>query len=206
MGQRRRVRSSRSGCKSACQTPRHRCRLASLGSRRSERTSEAAEEIYRDLCLFDEHTWGASDSIGQPHSIDTWAQYNEKSRTAYRPMALAKMLLAQRARTTIYNEGEGLYVANTASLPWSGWIHMPSSCLRGDFHSLEDPETGQQIPLEFRHGYRPHSRPAGEHELTIENGSETFPDNCPNQVARFWVDGLKGHTIRALPSEPRRPS
>lgn len=157
---------------------------------------EAAEEIYRDLCLFDEHTWGASDSIGQPHSIDTWAQYNEKSRMAYRPMALAKLLLAQRARTTVYDEEEGLHVANTSPQPWSGWIEMPSSCLRGDFHSLIDPETGKRIPLEFRHGYRPHSRPAGDHELTVENGSETFPDNCPNQVARFWADGLEGHTIQ----------
>jgi glycosyl hydrolase family 38 len=157
---------------------------------------EASEEIYRDLCLFDEHTWGASDSIGQPHSLDTWAQYNEKSRVAYRPMALAKLLLAQRARTAIYDREDGLYVANTAPLPWSGWIEMPSSCLRGDFHSLEDPETGKHTPLEPRHGYRPHSRPAGEHELTAENGSETFPDNCPNQVTRFWVDGLDGHSIQ----------
>ena len=171
------------------------------------RTSEAAEEIYRDLCLFDEHTWGASDSIGRPHSIDTWAQYNEKSRTAYRPMALAKMLLAQRARTAIYQQPEGLYVANTAKMPWSGWIEMPSSCLRGDFHSLENPKTGQRVPLEFRHGYRPHSRPAGQHELTIENGAETFPDNCPNQVARFWVQDLTGHLVqRYLLSEDKTES
>ena len=159
-------------------------------------TNQAADEIYRDLCLFDEHTWGASDSIGQPHAIDTWAQYNEKSRTAYRPMALAKLLLAQRARTAVYSKEEGLYLANTAPLPWSGWIEMPSSCLRGDFHSLKDPQTGEQIPLEFCHGYGPHSRPAGQHELTIENASETFPDNCPNQVARFWVQQLGGPSIR----------
>lgn len=163
-----------------------------------QQTRDAVEEINRDLCLFDEHTWGASDSIGQPHSVDTWAKYNEKSRTAYRPMALAKMLLAQRARTTVYKKEEGLYVANTAELPWSGWVEMPSSCLRGDFHSLQDPKTGERIPLEFRHGYSPHSRPANEQELTVENSSETFPDNCPNQVVRFWVDKLAGHSIRRL--------
>ncbi len=161
-----------------------------------EESREAAEEIYRDLCLFDEHTWGASDSIGQPHTLDTWAQYNEKSRAAYRPMALAKMLLAQRARTAVYDGEEGLYVANTAKLPWSGWVEIPSSCLRGDFHSLKDPATGKQILLKFVHGYRPHSRPAGAQEMTVENGSQTFPDNCPNQVARFWVGGLDGQTIR----------
>ncbi len=104
-----------------------------------EQAQQAAQAILRDLCLFDEHTWGASDSIGQPHSLDTWAQYNEKSRTAYRPMALAKLLLSQRSRTAIYPREEGLYVANTARSPWTGWVVMPASCLRGDFHSLAKP-------------------------------------------------------------------
>jgi hypothetical protein len=159
------------------------------------RTRQAAAAIYRDLCLFDEHTWGASDSVGQPHTLETWAQYNEKSRAAYRPMALAKLLLAQRARSAVYGREEGLYVANTAQLPWSGWITMPASCLRGDFHSLEDLATGQLITLDFRRGYRPHSRPAGADELTLENTSETFPDAAPNQAVRFWVDALEGRSI-----------
>jgi hypothetical protein len=161
-----------------------------------QRTKPAADEIYRDLCLFDEHTWGASDSIGQPHALDTWAQYNEKSRTAYEPMSLAKMLLAQRARTAVYPQEAGLYVTNTAPLPWSGWLEMPASCLRGDFHSLHDPSTGQSVPIGYHHGYRPHSRPASEQEFTVESSSETFPDNGPRQVARFWVEGLEGSSIR----------
>ncbi len=162
----------------------------------NDETRSAAEEIYRDLSLFDEHTWGASDSIGQPHTIDTWAQYNEKSRMAFHPMALAKLLLAQRARTAVYPREEGLYVANTARLPWSGWVAMPSSCLRGDFHSLADPAGDHSLSLYSEPGYRPHSRPAGPQELTPENNSETFPDNAPDQVARFWVERLDGQSIR----------
>ena len=163
-----------------------------------ERTLQAADAIYRDLCLFDEHTWGSSDSVARPHSLDTWGQYNEKSRTAYRPMALAKLLLAQRARTAVYNREEGLYVVNTAQLPWSGWVTMPSSCLRGDFHSLEDRHTGEWTPLVFEPGYQPFARPAGEHELTMSNTSETFPDKRPNQQVRFWVERLEGESIRRL--------
>ncbi len=161
-----------------------------------ERTLRAADAIYRDLCLFDEHTWGSGDSVARPHTLDTWAQYNEKSRMAYRPMALAKLLLAQRARTAVYGRDEGFYVANTAKLPWSGWVTMPATCLRGDFHSLEDPETGKAIPLLFEHGYRPFTRPESEQQLTIANTSETFPDHCPNQQVRFWVEGLDGRSIR----------
>ena len=161
-----------------------------------ERTLRAADTIYRDLCLFDEHTWGSSDSVARPHGLDTWAQYNEKSRTAYRPMALAKLLLAQRARTAVYPREEGLYVVNTAKLPWSGWISMPASCLRGDFHSLEEPGPGTAIPLVFDRGYRPFTPPGGPDELTVENTSETFPDNAPDQLARFWIEGLEGEAVR----------
>ena len=161
-------------------------------------TLDAAEEIYRDLCLFDEHTWGSSDSVGQPHTVETWGQYNEKSRTAYRPMALAKMILAQRARSAVYPREEGLYVANPTKLPLSGWITMPASALRGDFHSLEDSATGVSIPLVFEPGYRPFGRPSGPEELTAENTSQTFPDHSPDQVVRFWAEDLPGKSIRRL--------
>jgi len=161
-----------------------------------ERTLAAADEIYRDLCLFDEHTWGSADSVGLPHSLETWGQYNEKSRTAYRPMALAKLILAQRARSAIYPREEGLYVANPAKLPWSGWVTMPASTLRGSFRSLENMASGTKIPLTFERGYKCFGRPAGPEEVTFENSSETFPDNSPNQVVRFWIEDLNGETIR----------
>jgi len=170
--------------------------LAPLWGKPDERTRRAADAIYRNLCIFDEHTWGASDSVAQPHSLDTWAQYNEKSRTAYRPMALAKLLLAQRARTAVYPREEGLYVANTTALPWSGWSTMPATCLRGEFHSLEDTRTGKLTPLVFEHGYRPHGRPAGEDQMSIANTSETFPDRAPAAQARFWTEELAGQSMR----------
>ena len=163
---------------------------------------KAVDSIYRDLCMFDEHTWGSSNSVARPHSLDVWAQYNEKSRAAYRPMAMATLLLAQRARTAVYGRDGGFYVANTAELPWSGWVTMPASCLRGDYHSLEDAETGRSLPLVFEHGCRPFSRPAGPHEMTVANTSETFPDHCPNRQVRVWVDRVEGHAIRRfVPSE-----
>ena len=172
--------------------------LSPVWGRPDKRTLAAADEIYRDLCLFDEHTWGSSESVGQPHTLETWAQYNEKSRAAYRPMALAKMILAQRARSVVYPREEGLYVANTTGLPCSGWITMPASALRGDFHSLQDPESGAKSPLLFEPGYASFGRPGGPEHFTAESQSETFADNMPNQVARFWIEDLKGHTIRRL--------
>lgn len=161
-------------------------------------TLSATDEIYRDLCLFDEHTWGSVDSIGLPHALETWGQYNEKSRYAYRSLALAKLILAQRARSVVYPLEEGIYVANPAKLPWSGWVSMPASALRTDARSLADTSNGTRIPLVLGSGYKSFGRPAGSQELSLENSAQTFPDQAPKQVVRFWMDDLPGESIRCL--------
>jgi hypothetical protein len=96
----------------------------------------------------------------------------------------------------VYPREQGLYVANPTGLPWSGWITMPASALRGDFHSLGDPENGAKIPFIFEPGYASFGRPAGPEHFTSQSASETFADNMPDHCVRFWVEDLKGHTIR----------
>jgi hypothetical protein len=63
--------------------------------------------IVRDLCLFDEHTWGASNSISVPYGLGTLAQYVEKSELAYRPMGMADALLHRRMRASLDGFPEG---------------------------------------------------------------------------------------------------
>ena len=58
-------------------------------------------------------------SVALPYSLDTQGQWNEKSRLAWRPMALAEWLLSQRARTRLVGEGEGFCVANPTREPIS---------------------------------------------------------------------------------------
>ncbi|MBN2309636.1 MAG: hypothetical protein JXR94_11725 [Candidatus Hydrogenedentes bacterium] len=166
----------------------------------------AADGILRQLCLFDEHTWGAADSIGQPHEIDTWAQFNEKARAAYYPLAMSKVLLAQRARTAIYPREYGYYVANTAPMPWSGWVTMNTSALRGDVQALEEPRTGRVTPTEIRAGYAQYKVPESEDQLTFEADNATVADNVPGQVLRFWVEDLAPNSaIRLVPSDRGGP-
>jgi hypothetical protein len=78
-------------------------------------------EMLKDLCLFDEHTWGANISISHPDALDTIAQYTEKSLLAYKPMGHAEWMLGQRARLKFSSGREGTYVVNTAPLAVSGW-------------------------------------------------------------------------------------
>lgn len=171
------------------------------GDAQDANTVSAADKILRQLCLFDEHTWGAADSIGQPHEIDTWAQFNEKARTAYYPLAMSKLLLAQRARTAIYPQEYGYYVANTAPAPWSGWVTLKKSALREEVAALEDPQTGVVSPVELRAGYAQFTAPDNESQLSFEADQATVADNVPGQALRFWMENLPSQsTVRLVPS------
>jgi hypothetical protein len=163
-----------------------------------DRVRKALDEIYRDLCLFDEHTWGASNSVALPDDLETLGQYNEKARLAYRPVALARLLLSERVRTRLADEAAGLYLANTARAPWSGWVTMPATCLREDSKCVEDSRSRFRTPLEFRNGLRPFTKPAGPQELSHEDRAATFPDHAPGQLVRFWAEGLEGGRVRQL--------
>jgi hypothetical protein len=128
------------------------------------------EAMLRDLCLFDEHTWGANVSISQPHSLFTLGQYTEKSLLAYRPMGHAEALLGRRATTRIEKGGEALYVINTAPVAFRGWATFSGAALRSDAASVEDPKTGQRFELQRQ----------------------------PGEVARLWVDDLAPQSMLSL--------
>jgi len=156
------------------------------------------DELYRDLCLFDEHTWGSSLSVAKPYSLDTQAQFTEKSILAFRPMARAEWLLSQRARTRLADAGEGFFLVNPADAPFCGWVRLTATCLRDKYEAIEDPATGQRMKLYFERGVQPWGRPQSPEDLSREDISATFPDRAPNQVAKFWVDRLDRGAIRKL--------
>jgi hypothetical protein len=159
-------------------------------------THRAIDGMLKDLCLFDEHTWGGANSVAFPYTLDSQGQFSEKAAFAFRPMAQAEWLLAQRVRTRLAQEPEGLYVANSSSLPWSGWVRVISTAFREDYRSIENPQTGTRQKIVFEPGLRPFTPPQGPEELTREATAATFPDNAPRQLAKFWVENLAGDSVR----------
>lgn len=160
-----------------------------------ETTRQRIDDLRRDLCLFDEHTWGSGMSVAQPYSFDAQGQFNEKARLAWRPMALAEWLLGQRARTRLSPEGEGLWIANPAAAPFRGWATLIASALREDYQSVIDPASGNSVPIEFEPGPL-WGRPQSTNDLSSEDVSATFPDRVAKRFARFWVDSLSGDSVR----------
>jgi hypothetical protein len=105
------------------------------------------ETILKDLCLFDEHTWGASNSISAPYSLRAQGQYTEKSELAYRPMTHAEWLLARRARTKTASLPGGVLAINTAPAEISGWATISGGIPGGEFRSLVETATGARLEL-----------------------------------------------------------
>ncbi len=153
------------------------------------------EELLKELCLFDEHTWGSGMSVAQPYSFDALGQFNEKARLAWRPLALAEWLLGQRARSRLGREAEGLWLAHPSAGRFTGWVTLIASCLRDRSQSLVDPQSGTRHRLYFEPG-PVWSRPQQPSDLSREDVSATFGDNVPDRFARFWVEDLAGLAVK----------
>ena len=114
-----------------------------------ERGKPAVTGILKDLCLFDEHTWGAAASISAPYSFETLGQFVEKSDLAFRPFGAAQALLNRRARAKIDPLPEGIYLINPTACEFSGWATLSGGAQ--ETKSLEDSTTHERTAL-YREG------------------------------------------------------
>jgi len=152
-----------------------------------ESVQASADVILRDLVLFDEHTWGAADSVLLPDSLDTLGQFDEKGAYAYRAMGQAELLLGSRMRARVDGEPEGVYVANPTSRPMTGWARFPKVAARREFRSLT--AANAPVPVYFdkiSDRIRPGQSPAPP-------DTEVPKDPA---VARFWVQDLAPNSIQ----------
>lgn len=145
------------------------------------------DSIIRDLCMFDEHTWGSWGSVAYPYSMDTIGQMYEKGSLAYRPLAMAELLLADRTRKKFEDAGDGVYAANSSSIPVRRWIELPSDCLRGSYTHVQNENTGEISEIFYADGIENFVRPQSPESLSFQNVSRTFSDRIPGRKARFWT-------------------
>lgn len=111
------------------------------------------DAVLRDLCLFYEHTLGTWDSTWDTYSLWSQGHFNETYSYAFRPFERAKWLLAQRVRSKLENEPEGVYLMNPGGQPYTGWARIdPLAFVRTAYKSVINPDTGERQNLVFQDG------------------------------------------------------
>jgi hypothetical protein len=82
-----------------------------------------AEEAWRNVILWHEHTWGAADSISQPDRADVVAQWEYKRAFALAADRLSSALLKEAAPAP----GVEIEVVNTLAWPRSGLVYIAAA-------------------------------------------------------------------------------
>ncbi len=102
------------------------------GTERIRRRAEERKQIWRDLLLFGEHTWGAAESVSDPDGRQTVAQWEYKKRfldgaaAAVRRQVADALLRIGRAT----DAGTGRLVFNASSWPRSDIVRVPDGAGR----------------------------------------------------------------------------
>lgn len=89
------------------------------------------KEAFMQIALYDEHTWGAAQSINEPDSMETYSQRTHKSKYAYEAADLSGYLLGSQMEKLAGNpvqssEPEGVMLVNTSPFPQELPLRIPS--------------------------------------------------------------------------------
>ncbi|MDF2514422.1 MAG: family 38 glycosyl hydrolase [Herbinix sp.] len=92
------------------------------------------EESCLNALVFDEHTWGASQSVTDPQGDETYSQFIHKIKTAYQAADLSAYLLSTQIERLAgnphqSNKPEGIIVVNTSGTKQEVELEVPLSYL-----------------------------------------------------------------------------
>ena len=101
-------------------------------SERIERRAEQRRQMWRDLLLFGEHTWGAATSVSDPDGEQTAAQWESKRRCLDRAAGVAGAQVASALLRIGLSgpSGAGRVVFNASSWTRSDLLHVPDGAER----------------------------------------------------------------------------
>jgi hypothetical protein len=89
---------------------------------------DRAEEAWRQLLMWHEHTWGAAASISEPDRADVVAQWEYKRSFAVEADRLSRALLHEAAAPA--GGGRGVEVVNTVATQRGGLVVLPADLSR----------------------------------------------------------------------------
>ena len=110
------------------------------------------EEAYENTILFDEHTWGSTDSVNEPDQDDTYAQLNHKKEFAYTAADLSAYLVSRQvekfAKNPLQSDSQdGILVVNPTGVPLESKLEVPEYMLEKG-RTLADARAREFLPYE----------------------------------------------------------
>jgi hypothetical protein len=151
--------------------------LEAVANTGTPRLTSIKDATYCDLIKYDEHTWGASDSVMIPHQEETYAQLNHKKEYAYQAADRAAYLLGRNLESFLGNPHqtdytEGLAVINPTGFEAEQEIIVPGYLTESDKRTLDALRIKAQLPYEriIMHG-----NPFGAVPDNISLGVMKFP-------------------------------
>lgn len=98
-------------------------------------SAQVRRRCYESALVFDEHTWGASQSVTEPDSPETYAQWVHKVQKAYETADLGAYLLGSAMERLSGNPHQsnalgGVSLVNTSPFPQKFELLVPESYLR----------------------------------------------------------------------------
>lgn len=160
---------------------------------RSPGASGTTEACMRDLCLFDEHTFGSWDNEADPWNHDARGHYAAKAVLAYRPLATLDWAIGKSLRRFAAGMKKGtLKIVNPYDKPFAGWVTLTADCLRGNYAGLRDMESGAYLPFVRKGGWAPFQAPGSMDEIGSDNLARVFSDRKKDRAVEFWVGRLEG--------------
>ena len=178
---------------------------------------DRAEEAWRQVLLWHEHTWGAAASISEPDRADVVAQWEYKRAFAVEADRLSREIFDEAAGRGGASAGPGVWVANTLARPRGGLVVLPAersragervSDLRGRalasqrladgslaIAAREVPERGR-VPLKVSAGQpgRPTGR-ASASGTTLENEALRVELDPATGAIRSLLDRARGTEV-----------
>lgn len=163
----------------------------------SQKNQKKIDTSLRDLCHFDEHTWGYSQSVFSPYSANTVMQEAEKSIKAFRPLVWANYIQAEIVGEKMQDKGDGIFVTNISGHPGSQWIELPVKSLRGQYTHIRNTSSGIEEKLILKPGIEFEELPESVENFSLENVSHTVGDLFPDKKVAFWSGTiLPGYTVK----------
>lgn len=136
---------------------------------------------WKQAILYDEHTWGAAQSISEPASFQTRAQWDTKQRFALESRRQARELVVSGLRAAV-RPGAGQVVFNPHSWPYTGPAEVAET---------GQPAWAQEVPpLGFAlvTTVRPRSRDLAADESVLENAHYRLKIDRTTGAVRSLLD------------------